>query len=122
MVRILVIDDSDLVRQLLRDMLGEAGYEVEEAPDGATGLELYRKNPADLIITDLLMPGMDGFEVFRKIKNVHPAVRVIMLSGHMDHSAVMKGEAMGVAKYILKPCEFSVLLEAIRNASRLSAN
>jgi len=66
--RILVIDDNAAIRELLRLVLEEEGYEVIEAADGAEGLRRYQAEPTDLVITDLEMPGMDGLELLRALR------------------------------------------------------
>ena len=63
MARILIIDDETQIRSMLRLMLERVGYEIAEAPDGIEGIRQYRENPADLIITDLIMPNKDGIGI-----------------------------------------------------------
>ena len=81
MKRLLVIDDDDQMRQMLKQMLERAGYEIIDAPDGQTGIELYRQNPTDLIITDLIMPQKDGMETIIELKRDFPNVKIIAISG-----------------------------------------
>jgi len=81
MARILLIDDDAPVRRTLRKMLERQGYEVEEAPDGKAGLTLYQENPADLIITDLIMPEMEGIETIMELRRRFPDVKIIAMSG-----------------------------------------
>ncbi|MBF0368354.1 MAG: response regulator [Magnetococcales bacterium] len=81
MARILVIDDDVGVRELLRAFLDEAGHQVVEAPDGRQGVQLFRDEPADLVITDILMPEKDGVEVIMELKERYPEVRILAVSG-----------------------------------------
>ncbi|MBI5441894.1 MAG: response regulator [Deltaproteobacteria bacterium] len=81
MARILIIDDEEPVRSMLRQMLEGAGYEVEEASDGDEGIRLFRSKPADLVVTDLLMPNKGGLVTISELRREHPAVRVIAISG-----------------------------------------
>jgi DNA-binding response OmpR family regulator len=120
--RVLLVDDEREFADYTAKRLSARGMQVQVRYDGVSALEYVSQRPIDVVVLDLLMPGMDGFEVFRNIKKVRPQVRVIMLSGHMDDSAVLEGTEMGVADYILKPCEFSVLLEAIRNVGSPGAH
>ena len=80
MARILVIDDDPMVREFCRDLLEHEGHEVEEAANGEVGLELYQKDPADLVITDIVMPEMDGFEVIRTLRRDYPDAKIMAMS------------------------------------------
>lgn len=79
--RILIIDDEEPVRSMLRQMLEGAGYDVQEACDGDEGLRLFRTNPADLVVTDLLMPNKGGLITISELRRDHPDARVIAISG-----------------------------------------
>lgn len=84
--RILIIDDDHDVRQVLSLMLQSGGYEVEAASSGYEGVDLFRKNSADLVITDILMEGMDGVETIMELRLISPEVKIIAISGG-DHVA-----------------------------------
>src|SRR5262249_15356741 len=77
---ILVIDDEEPVRTVLRQMLEKEGYNVEEAADGAVGLSLLQDHPIDLIITDLFMPEKEGIETMREVRRSFPQVKIIAMS------------------------------------------
>ena len=117
MKRILVIDDHTELRQMLRRILEREGYEVVEAGDGKEGVELYRQVPADLIITDVVMPEKDGVEIIRELKRDFPDVRVIAISGGSRTLgaqyclAAMK--ALGALYVLAKPFGRKELLEAV---------
>jgi len=81
MARILIIDDESQIRSMLRLMLERVGYEVDEAPDGLEGIRQYREDPADLIITDLIMPNKDGIGMIIDLKKEFPKVKIIAMSG-----------------------------------------
>jgi CheY-like chemotaxis protein len=86
MARILIIDDDDLVRDFLRQMLESAGYEVEDACNGLEGLKVFKEQNIDLVITDILMPGMGGTETIMELRLESPDVKIIAISGG-DHIA-----------------------------------
>ena len=117
MKRILVIDDNAGLRQMLRQMLEREGYEVTEAGDGKEGIELYRQAPADLIVTDVVMPEKDGVEVVRELKCEFPDVRIIAISGDSRALgaqyclAAMK--ALGAQCVLTKPFGKKELLDAV---------
>ena len=117
MARIIVIDDQDFVRGAVRRALGPAGHDVLEASDGEMGLQLLADHGADLVITDIFMPGQDGIVTVRRIRREFPTVKVIVMSGgdatgRMDlrQDALM----LGAAKSLAKPFELADLLAAVR--------
>ena len=77
MIRVLVIDDEPQIRSMLRLMLERDGYEVGEAPDGVEGIRIYRQNPVDLIISDLIMPNKDGIGMMIELKKEFPDIKII---------------------------------------------
>ena len=87
MPSVLVVDDQDEVRQLIRETLEQAGYEVEEARDGKEGLERYRARSTDLVIMDILMPEQDGLEAIMTLHREFPDTRVIAMTGEAIRSA-----------------------------------
>jgi diguanylate cyclase (GGDEF)-like protein len=103
--RVLVVDDSRLVRLVIREQLESAGYEVSEASDGGSALALLGQGALDVVITDLNMPGLDGFEVLAAVKERAPGVEVIILTGARadDIGAVMRALRLGAHDYLTKP-------------------
>ena len=81
MATILIIDDEERIRALLRTTLEAAGYEVTEAPNGRIGLELYRQRPTDLVITDILMPELNGLDMLLELMREFLHTKVIAISG-----------------------------------------
>jgi CheY-like chemotaxis protein len=81
LARILIIDDEDQSRNMLSQALTRAGYEVSTACDGSEGIELFRSVMADLIITDILMPGKEGLETIMELRRDFPEVKIIAMSG-----------------------------------------
>jgi len=79
--RILVIDDDPAVRRLLLAALARMGHDVVDSSDGAEGVGLYRASPADLVITDLFMPGQDGIETIQLLRDEFPNARILAISG-----------------------------------------
>ena len=80
-MRILIIDDDEQMRDLLCKTMQWAGFEVESAENGRLGQQLFEEQPADLIITDLIMPEQEGLETIRILKQGYPAVKIIAISG-----------------------------------------
>lgn len=81
MAAVLIIDDDNGVRRMMRLALTKAGHAVMEASDGAAGLALFRRQPADLVITDLYMPNQDGIETIQQLREEFPSSRILAISG-----------------------------------------
>ena len=117
MERILIIDDEPQIRSMLTLMLEREGYEVVEASDGVDGIKIYRQNPADLIITDLIMPNKDGIGMIIDLKKEFPNVKIIAMSGGglNKPDGYLKGaKKLGAACTLTKPIDREKMLEAVR--------
>lgn len=114
--KILVVDDSGLARRSIRQILEEMGHEVEEARDGAEGLERYFLNQHDLIILDMVMEGMYGLEVLMKFKQLNPDVRVVVVTADIQESTRAEVRAAGGAALINKPVVRSELERVVNSA------
>ena len=117
MPSVLVVDDQDQVRQLIRETLEQAGYEVEEARDGKEGLERYRMKAVDLVITDILMPGQDGLEGIMALRREFPDSRVIAMTGGSEAigfgNVLDIAKMLGVRRTLQKPFDLKVLLDTV---------
>lgn len=113
---ILVVDDSEDNRMIMRMCLEDAGYRLDEAVDGADALtHIARERPA-LVVMDLSMPGMDGSEATRKIKENPETrdIRVLVLSGHATGELVESAHAAGADEVVTKPVLPTALVAAVR--------
>jgi len=118
MARILIIDDEPQIRSMLKLMLEREGYEVVEAPDGVEGIDVYRQNPADLIITDLIMPNKDGIGMIIDLKKEFPDVNIIAMSGGglNKPDGYLKGaKKLGAACTLTKPIDREEMLKAVND-------
>lgn len=111
--RILVIEDEERIRGFLQRGLGLEGYKVDAAADGATGLELARENPPDLVLLDLMLPGMDGLEVCRRMREVSD-VPILMLTAKEAIEDRVAGLDAGADDYLVKPFAFDELMARVR--------
>lgn len=115
MARILVIDDEKPICTLLRIALESEGHEVMEAQDGRTGLELYRQKPVDLIITDVLMPEMNGLDTIIELIQEVLNVKVIAMSGGTDQGNFLDtAKLLGARQTLQKPFSMEKLLTVVR--------
>jgi DNA-binding NtrC family response regulator len=116
MAQILIIDDERAIRSVLRDILGNEGYKVEEAVDGEEGLKKFLSSSYDVVLCDIKMPKMDGLEFLLKATEANPDVPVIMISGHGNIETAVEAVKKGAYDYISKPPDLNRLLITIRNA------
>lgn len=118
--QILVVDDSTDNLFLVQSILEEEGYHVSLAEEGKTALELIDESPPDLVLLDVMMPGMDGFEVTRRIRNNEKLAFIpILLITAYDQPSVVKGLDSGADDFIRKPVEVDELLARVRSLLRL---
>ena len=111
--RILVIEDEDRIRQFLQRGLTYEGYRVDAAADGRIGLELARDTPPDLVLLDIMLPGIDGFEVCRRLRAVSK-VPILMLTAKESIEDRVTGLDAGADDYLTKPFSFDELLARVR--------
>jgi DNA-binding NtrC family response regulator len=114
--RILVVDDEDRFRTNLVKMLTAQGLSVAAVAGGREALELLQRQPFDVALVDIRMPGMDGLETLAHLKKLAPDLEVIMLTGHASISAAMEINRLGGFDYLLKPCPLEDLLLKIEAA------
>lgn len=116
MKRILIVDDDALVRDMLDRLLRRAGYDTETAENGARALSLHRKQPADLVITDILMPEKEGIETLMELHRLTPDVPVIAISGGGrigPESYLSMATLLGAERAFAKPVDTAQLLRAV---------
>jgi len=112
---ILVIDDEAIIRDLLKEILEDIGVPVFFAETGEKGMEIFRKEEKEiaLVLLDVIMPGMDGREVYYEIKNQNPDVKIIITSGYSKTGVITELMEAGVDGYIQKPFQIDILIETI---------
>jgi two-component system, OmpR family, response regulator MprA len=111
--RILVIEDEERIRQFLQRGLAYEGYRVDTAVDGRSGLEIARDNPPDLVLLDIMLPGMDGLEVCRRLRAAGD-VPILMLTAKESIEDRVAGLDAGADDYLVKPFAFDELLARVR--------
>lgn len=115
--RILVVDDNRDIRDFMIAALEGAGYEVDTAEEGAQALKLMRSRPAPLLITDLFMPGQEGFETITRCKSEFPHTRIIVMSAgsaRMKHDFLATAALLRVGATLRKPFTADQLLDCVR--------
>jgi DNA-binding response OmpR family regulator len=116
-VKVLVVDDDQVIRQFVRTGLRYEGFEVHEAADGREALTMAANLRPDLVVLDLMMPGVDGYEVCRRLRG-RSELGIIMLTAKDDLRDRVEGLELGADDYLVKPFHFEELLSRIRSVLR----
>ncbi len=116
MISILVVDDDDTVRFVLRKMLESAGYEVREAPNGRVAMEELDRRIADVMITDIFMPEQEGIETIRAARKTFPGLKIVAISGAAGEDYLKMARLLGARASLLKPFHLKEVLETVRVA------
>jgi DNA-binding NtrC family response regulator len=114
--RILIVDDEEEFVEALSERLTIRDYDVATSLDGDDAIEKVKKYNFDVIILDVRLPGIDGVDVLKKIKESKPISEVIMLTGHATVETAIEGMKLGAYDYLMKPCETDELISKINGA------
>ncbi|NLI91106.1 MAG: response regulator [Peptococcaceae bacterium] len=113
MLKLLIVDDQKGIRRLLTEVFLEYGYEIESCANGIKALEVIPEFNPDLIIMDVKMPGMNGIDVLKKVREKDKEIQVIMMTAYGDQHYVNQAEALGVARFIIKPFDLNELKKQV---------
>jgi DNA-binding NtrC family response regulator len=116
--RILIVDDEKDFVEMLGLRLEDAGEIITPAYNGQECLDILEKTDIDVVILDILMPGMDGIATLKEIKKRFPLVEVIMLTGHGTTESAVQGMKLGAFDYLLKPADFEDLTHKVESARK----
>ncbi|HVN49144.1 MAG TPA: response regulator [Bacteroidota bacterium] len=111
--RILVVDDEEALRMVLSSELEGEGYKVSNAADGQEAINTLTSNEFDLVLLDIKMPNVDGFEVLKYIKERWPKTKVVMLTGFADLKNAIESKKLGAEDFISKPYDLVDLLTTV---------
>ena len=113
MKHILVVDDNLMMRKLIRNLFHEDNFVIEEATNGIEGLEIIKQHPVDLIITDIIMPKMEGLELIMNLRRDFPNIKIIAISGGKPYYLYM-AKKLGIEGIFTKPLNHQVFLKAVK--------
>lgn len=116
MATILVIDDEEEIRNVLQTILEEAGHEVSLAVNGEEGLSLFREEQTEIVITDLIMPGKEGIETIRDLRQQFPQVKIIAISGrggNYTNANLDRAVMIGADRSVAKPFGIDEILQVV---------
>ena len=117
--RVLLVEDDQMQRELLTELLEEEGFSVTAAGTGERAFDLFRRDNFDVVVTDVRLPGMSGLELLQRLKEVEPAVEVIVITAFSSVDDAVKAIKMGAFHYVTKPFEPDVLVNLLRKACKL---
>ncbi len=115
-IKILLVDDEVKFLKAIADRLAIKGFEVTTADNGEEALQAAQKGGFDVAVIDLQMPGMDGTQVLKLLKQNHKFIEIIMLTGHATVDSAVECTKLGAFKYLEKPYDFDKLVEALKEA------
>ena len=117
-VKILLVDDEREFLSVLAERLQIRGYRVESVSDGEAALDLIEVNPPDVVVLDLILPGLNGLEILRRIKVEKPDTPVILLTGQGSTQEGIEGMRLGAFDFLFKPVDITELIEKIEDAAK----
>jgi len=116
--RVLVVDDEPPIRRFLRTSLSSQGYQVIEAEDGPSARAALRQNAVDVVVLDLGLPGLDGFEIIKLVREQGSSIPIVVLSSRTDEAGKVKALDLGADDYVTKPFGMDELIARLRTALR----
>ena len=120
-IKVLLVDDEKDFVETLAQRLEMRDFDVKTALDGDEALGLIRESDVDVIVLDVLMPGKDGIQTLKEIKELKPLITVIMLTGNATVNTAIEGMKLGAYDYLMKPTETEILVEKIISAHKIKA-
>ena len=119
--KILIVEDDENIRELLRLYLEREGYEISEAENGAVGLSKWKAENPDMMLLDVMMPVMDGWQVIREVRESGSSIPVIMITADTSADSMSHAYELGVADYIERPFDVQVVRRRVMNTVKLYA-
>lgn len=111
--KILIVDDQFGIRVLLQEVLVQEGYQVFQAPNGPTALEIVKNDAPDLILLDMKIPGMDGLEILRNIRKMEVDTKVIMMTAYGELDLIQEAMELGALAHFTKPFDIDELRQKV---------
>lgn len=115
MRKVLIVDDQYGIRILLKEILEQNGYTLFQAANGIQALTIADQQELDLILLDVKLPGMNGFDILKRVKEKQPEVQVIMMTAYEELDSIKKAKEIGALTFITKPFDISEVLNMVAN-------
>ncbi|MFD1884327.1 response regulator [Paenibacillus wenxiniae] len=119
--KILIVDDQNGIRLLLVELFSNEGYEMFQAANGKEALQIVEQHVPDLVLLDMKIPGMDGLEILRHIKQTHPRIHVIMMTAYGELDIIQQAKDLGAMSHFTKPFDIDEMREAVDRCLRGSS-
>ncbi len=121
-LKVLMVDDETEYRETAIKRMKKRGIDIQGSNSGSEALTLLDQSGYDIVVLDVRMPGMDGIQTLREIKQRHPLVEVIMLTGHASMEVAIEGMELGAFDYLMKPIDIDELIYKIQDANQKRQN
>jgi two-component system response regulator (stage 0 sporulation protein F) len=112
--KILIVDDQFGIRILLNEVLQKEGYKTFQAANGVQALEITKKHSPDLVLLDMKIPGMDGIEILKRMKEIDPEIRVIIMTAYGELDMIQEAKDLGAITHFAKPFDIDDIRSAVR--------
>ena len=116
--KVLIVDDQNGIRILLMEVFNSEGYTTMQAPNGKVALEIVRNEAPDLVLLDMKIPGMDGLEILKHIKEINPEIKVIMMTAYGELDMIKQASDLGALMHFTKPFDIDEMRLAVNNHLR----
>jgi two-component system response regulator (stage 0 sporulation protein F) len=120
--KLLIVDDQNGIRILLMEVFSSEGYETYQAANGKLALEIVRSVSPDLVLLDMKIPGMDGLDILKHIKQIDPSIKVIMMTAYGELDMIKEATDLGAVMHFTKPFDIDELKTAVNNQLRGTNN
>jgi len=121
-INVLLVDDEKELADHMAERLISRGLAVTAVYDGESAIRFVKENTVDVMVLDLIMPGMDGLQTLREVKKIRPDIHVLMLTGHGTIDTAMEGKKEGASEYLIKPCDIIQLTSLIKDTCKAASN
>ncbi|MFC7682176.1 response regulator [Paenibacillus sp. GCM10028914] len=111
--KVLIVDDQNGIRILLMEVFSSEGYETYQAANGKIALDIVKKNEPDLVLLDMKIPGMDGLEILKHIKQMNPNIKVIMMTAYGELDMIKEATDLGALMHFTKPFDIDEMRLAV---------
>lgn len=111
--KVLIVDDQNGIRILLMEVFSSEGYKTYQAANGKLALDIVRSDAPDLVLLDMKIPGMDGLEILKHIKDVNPAIKVIMMTAYGELDMIKEATELGALMHFTKPFDIDEMRQAV---------
>lgn len=120
--KVLIVDDQNGIRILLVEVFSSEGYETFQAANGKAALEIVKTHTPDLVLLDMKIPGMDGLEILKHIKQMNPDIKVIMMTAYGELDMIKEATDLGALMHFTKPFDIDEMRQAVNMQLKGTAN